>query len=222
MNKSSNILDKTDKRIEICNLIKERYPSVYLECDTIPEAFHGESVTAIVLGADPGNTAYDERFKYVFGLEKPRSRYFISIRRNLKKLGLSLDNIYVQNVIQNYFNVETSRNKYWYDCALLWLDYLKDELDERFDREVPVYVTSWEILTALIGKDTIKTYSPNTIYKSSKFFSQKENYLGRDLVCLFRNPEYSLEKSEWKEYTLQILWKFRASSNYYFDKDHFK
>lgn len=210
------------RRLQICNLIKEKYASVYQESDTLPQAYFGSTVEAIILGADPGNVTYNERFKYVFGLEKKNSPYFTTIKKNLKKIELSLNNIYVQNVIQNYFNVETSKNKFWYECASLWRDYLKDELDSKFGKEIPVFVTFWEILTALIGKEAIKSYTPNSIYTSSKFFTQMENYLGRDLVCLFRHPEYSLEKSEWKEYTLQIIRKFRASRNYYFDKDHFK
>jgi hypothetical protein len=97
-----------DYRMEICRYIKNNYPNIYLETKTLPKAHIGKSkIRAIVLGADPSNITYNKRFEYVFGLEKKNSQYFKGIESNLELLGLSLDDIYVQNIIQNYFKVET-------------------------------------------------------------------------------------------------------------------
>jgi hypothetical protein len=208
--KKSKVIDPV-RRQQICNLIKEQFPSVYQDSDTLPQAYHGTNVSAIVLGADPVNVAYNKRFEYVFGLEKKNSPYFSVTKRNLKKIGLTLDNIYVQNVIQNYFKVETSNNKYWYECALLWLDYLKDEIDSHFDREVPVFVTAQKVLKALIGKEAVKAYPPDSIYSKSKFFTLEENYLGRNVFCLFRHRDYSLSK--WKDYREALIMHLSAKQS---------
>jgi hypothetical protein len=207
-------LRKYDYKIAICNHIKSNYPNIYLETKALPRAFHGNAIAAIVLGADPSNEE-GKRFKKVFGLENKESKYFVGIRNNIRKIGLSLTNVYIQNVVQNYFNVETSKNKYWHECALLWLEYLKKELDENFGREIPVIVTSWEILEALIGKEEIKKYTPNSIYSNSKFFSEAENYLGRNIFCLFRHPEYNLTEERWAQYWIDMSLNRNLYTNIY-------
>lgn len=194
-------MNQLDYKQEICNHIKDKYPDIYLETNTLPKAFIGKSkIKAIVLGCDPSNVTYDKRFEYVFGLEKRDSVYFKGILSNLDQLGLSLDDVYVQNIIQNYFKVETSKNKNWYECATLWLEYLKRELDEKFDRNIPVLVTSWEILKVLIGKNVIKEYSAESIYLERRVFRESENYLGRKVICLFRHRKYDLKLDRWGSY----------------------
>lgn len=192
-------MKSNDYRMEICRYIKNNYPTIYQDTKSLPWAYEGKSkIRAIVLGADPSNTTYNKRFEFVFGLEKKNSQYFKGIESNLNWLGLSLDDIYVQNIIQNYFKVETSKNKQWFECALLWLEYLKRELDERFDRNIPVFVTSWEILKVLVGKEVIKKYSAHSIYVDGKVFDKNENYMGRKVICLFRHRKYELKK--WSKY----------------------
>ncbi|MFC2139429.1 hypothetical protein ACFLR4_02095, partial [Bacteroidota bacterium] len=156
------------------------------------------TIRAIVLGADPSNTIPNEKFKFVFGLEKINSQYFGIIGRNLSSLGLGLDEIYVQNVIQNYFKVETSKNKKWWGCAMIWLEYLKRELDEKFNRNVPVFATSWEIFKLMVGKYPMKNVSPQSIYTDIKILKAEDNYLNRSLIGLFRHPRYLVTK--WPDY----------------------
>jgi hypothetical protein len=67
-----------------------------------------------------------------------------------------------------------------------------------FDRNVPVFVTSWEILKVLVGREAIKEYSAHSIYIDGKVFNENENYLGRKVFCLFRHRKYELKK--WPNY----------------------
>ncbi|OGU56046.1 MAG: hypothetical protein A2V66_14900 [Ignavibacteria bacterium RBG_13_36_8] len=196
-------MKKVDYRIEICKHIKRNYPDLYLDAETLPKAYTGKSkIRAIVLGADPSTNVYNERFKYVFGLEKKDSKYFRIIGVNLASLGLSLDEIYVENIIQNYCKVETSRNKIWWECALIWLEYLKRELDEKFNRNVPVFASSWEIFQVLVGKRPLKNISPLSIYTKVRIIKASDNYLNRSLIGLFRHPRYLVAR--WPNYAAAV------------------
>jgi len=184
----------------IINYFKNNFPNIYLDNKSIPEPFIGSSkIKAIVLGADPSNITYNKTFKYVFGLENKDSQYFSPILSNLNQLNIDLQEAYVQNLIQNYFNVETSKNKKWFECALIWSGYLKNELDSRFSPEIPVLVTAYEILKVLIGKVEIKKYKAETIYTNKIIFDKDSNLLNRKLISLFRHPKYLL--SNWGDYT---------------------
>lgn len=198
-------MEQEHYRKEICSYIKNNYPDIYLETKTLPKPFQkGSFITSIVLGTDPSNKSRHE-FKYVFGLGDKRFNYFNGIKKNLRSLAVVMSEIYVQNVVQNYFTVETSGNKYWYECALLWLEYLKTELDGQFDQSVPVFLTAWDILEVLVGKQITKEYSPDSIYSNCKIFTKEENCLGRNVICLFRHPKYNIRPSKWFDYSIKVM-----------------
>ena len=121
--------------------VNPRYP--------FPEPYRGSGeIKAIILGADPTRIFKDQPqpqpFNMVFELDNDKSPYFRSIRKNIDMVdGLSLDNIYVQNLCRNYFAEETSKNKAWIEIAKkYWSGFLAKELDSMFATSVPVLITT--------------------------------------------------------------------------------
>lgn len=118
------------------------------------------NIKAIILGADPTHLVENglKRIEKVFGLEKAeKSPYWRGINKNLRHLGLTLDNIYVQNVCRNYFIRETSENEKWEEIAInFWIPLLKEELDHRFESRIPILMTTQFILWAALENHSKK------------------------------------------------------------------
>ncbi|MBI5020546.1 MAG: hypothetical protein HZB59_03845 [Ignavibacteriales bacterium] len=104
--------------------------------------FNTKKVKAIVLGADPSNFSDDGKRRNltkVFGIGDGYTRYFQGILKNLKAVGLGLEDIYVDNMIQDYLDAETSKNKDWIPHAIKNIpDCIKslDNIDK--NRKLPV------------------------------------------------------------------------------------
>lgn len=82
-----------------------------------PKPFFSDikKVKAILLGVDPSNNANKGsavQLEYVFGIEGKDKRYYIGIDKNLAAIGLSRNDIYVQNLIwvQAYKIFEQTEN----------------------------------------------------------------------------------------------------------------
>lgn len=102
-------------------------------------------IKAFVLGCDP--TGFDKKrnrliFEYVFNIGGKDKRYFAGILSNLKKLELSLNDVYVQNLITDYQDEESSKNKKWLETAKTYIPARKKEFDA-IDKEgkIPVFLT---------------------------------------------------------------------------------
>lgn len=188
---------------ELTNLIRSRYPDDYYHADTLPEAYQGKGkIKAIIIGADPTYEKDNGKLKVVFGLENPNSPFFRSIHENIKTLGLTLDNIYVQNLIKSYFTKESSKNKIWKECATLSMENLKRELDAKFPRTVPMLITAEIILKVLVYNEHIKGIKPKQIYSQNLTFPPEQNFFGRNVIALYRHHEYKLDK--WPDYAFHI------------------
>ena len=78
-----------------------------------PFCFNKSQVRGFVLGCDPTNFSKNKQITYLhhaFGIgEHPN--YFRLILSNLNNLGLHLEDIYIQNLVQEYQNMETGLNK---------------------------------------------------------------------------------------------------------------
>ncbi len=180
---------------------RENFPEPY------PKYF--KSVKAIVLGADPTNPR-KQNLKFVFGLENERSPYFVPILKNLQRLQLVLDDIYVQNLCPNYFENVTDENQDYEEIALkYWLPFLKEELDAQFPSEVPVLVTAWKPLIVVAPEANAYKNKKSDIYQKSIAF--RKNYLGRPVFAFFRggyrkgyNGYYDIDYPEFKEYKILI------------------
>ncbi len=168
-------------------------------------------IKAIVLGCDPSNSSNKDGSTQllgcVFGITGMNSdgRYFAGIKSNLKVLGISMDEIYVQNLCRNYFNVETSKNKKWMEAAKLWRISLKLELDGLFGHAVPVFITSEKIYHALIN-DAESPHPPKEIYSNPELVPLTNNFLNRPLIPLYRHYKYSMANNfAYAKHIKQIL-----------------
>lgn len=191
------------------------HPKFSAVCNTKITAFpkpfplNPANIKAIVLGADPTNPEKKE-LSFVFGLEYPGSPYFSSILKNLDKLDLSLDNIYVQNLCPNYFKDVTDKNDDYVDIAeQFWLRVLKTELDSLFSSDIPVLVTAWKPLIVVAPNAKKYKNAKNRIYNEAIIF--EENLLNRPVVALFRggrregyNGYYDLNIPEYANYLRKI------------------
>lgn len=103
-------------------------------------------------------------------------------------IGLSLEDVYVQNLCQNYFDNETSQNPGWKKAAKIWIPYLKEELDNLpIRKNTPVFLTAGILYDVLIIQGTT-SYKPKDLYSRPELLPVKacENYLKRPLFPLYR------------------------------------
>lgn len=186
----------------VLNAIRESYADIYLEKPYLPPPFiPSGKLKAIVLGTDP-STKEQKTLNVVFGLDEDH-RYFANILKNLNILGLSLENVYIQNACRNYFTVEAPENDFWEDITrTYWSAPLKQELDKLDpSKSIPVFATAEIILRALVN-DPQKVKSAEDLYEDEILFSPDENLLERTLIPLMRHYAYSLE--DWPEYAEAI------------------
>jgi hypothetical protein len=187
---------------ELCAFLEQHADEYGYHAKPLPKAFLEDkaSVRAIVLGTDPGN--YDGRtFEYVFGLElKDRSPYFRFILGNLTCVNLKLHELYVQNLCQNYFGLETSDNPAWMTVAAYWTDLLRQELDALFPADLPVFLTARQLVDSL--SPAYRTVASPRFYEDCRFIGGSENGLGRTLIPLFRHRHYRL--ANWPDYVASI------------------
>jgi len=170
------------------------------EYTPFPKPYMGKNkIKAIVLGADP-STKTAIRFDNVFGLDGNDNRYFAGINKNLNAIGLTLDDVYVQNFCQNYFTKTTYEQKEnWWRASAIWYLWLKYELNEKFDESVPLLVTSELILKRLKLGNKTKSIE---YYKNPDLVPIQSDYLtsGRLVFPLYRHWRYNLQRPEWKVY----------------------
>jgi len=176
-----------------------------------PFCYNPKQVRAIILGADPSNFSDGGKRKIlnkVFGIGDGDPRYFQGILKNLKEVGLGFEDIYVDNLIQDYLDFETSKNKNWGVIAKqnipLCLKRL-DKIDKK--RKLPVLLTTEAIY---------KVICPNKPISAKQFYSMNEsipipsfeNELKRPIIPFYRHQKYSLASphhSDYKSKTIEIL-----------------
>ena len=169
-----------------------------------PFCYNFKKIKAIVLGADPSNFSDKGKTKNLtkaFGIGDGDARYFQSILKNLKEIGLGLEDIYVDNLIHDYLDSETSRNKEWYivdkeniPCCLRRLD----KVDER--RKIPVLITA-EAIYKVISK--ARLFTAEQFYQEVAIpVSPSDNELKRPVIPFYRHQNYSIEK--WGRYQQKI------------------
>jgi hypothetical protein len=163
-----------------------------------PKPHTPENPRAFVLGCDP--TAFNKNgepieFETVFNIGPKDKRYFSGILSNLNHLGLTLDDVYVQNLVTDYLDMETSRNKkVWKQKALESIAGRKKEFDQADPGgQLPVFLTSWLLYDVLLNDD-LPRKSPKELYESAEVIPPSQNKLGRPLIPLFRHHEYKYQK----------------------------
>ena len=180
-------------------------------------------VKAFVLGCDPTAFLKEERlkpvelrnhidFKTVFNLDfKPGfnlgrdKRYFAGVLSNLKEIDLSLEDIYVQNLVNDYQKEESSKNKNWIGIAQEYIPGLIEEF-EKIDPsgKTPVLLTS-ELLYKALLNDGTKMVPARDFYelKTEIPIRPESNKLGRPLIPFYRHRAYSL--GNYKGYSSLII-----------------
>ena len=174
--------------------------------------YNKHNVKAIILGADPGNFSNhgkDVEIKVAFGIGSGDPRYFNPILKNLESIGLSLTDVYIQNLITIDSGFETSSNPDWEKLADANIQTRIAEfklLDPR--NKIPVLVTAERIIRYLsIGK----LPSAEIMYSEHAYHPilPSRNKLGRPIFPFFRHPKYDLFNDLCIEYkgTLQEIFK---------------
>lgn len=190
--------------------LQENQPDIILNNVNWPKAYCEDikKVKAILLGCDPSN-GHDNNLEFAFGINtnNPKLKnFFLGIEKNLNLIGLTRSDVYVQNLCQNYFISETSKNPIWFYAAKIWIEYLKEELSElNISKDIPVLLTA-EALYHVLLKDKVKKYKSKLLYENLTLvpISSNDNYLERPLIPLFRGGRgyYNLDK--WTEYKKHI------------------
>lgn len=217
----------TEKQQEILTKLTELFPGQIDSSKKFPKPYWKEEngadkVKAIYLGCDPTNKAKNIQFDYAFahGTSDSGFEKFINLHeKQLKSIGLSWDDVYTQNLCQNYFTEETSKNKIWKDVAKeFWIQELNTELDSLFGKDIPVLLTSQLLLDVLLNDDLLENgkrparFDAMELYTRKKDFtiSSEQNKLGRPLIAVYRgrNPKtgqsYMFLKDQHSEYANRI------------------
>ena len=187
---------------ELLTFLEKEYSEVYVKAESLPKPYIGkQEIKAILLGTDPTNPS-NEIFEYVFGLEKSNSSYIGFLESNLKVLyNLGLHNLYIQNLCKNYFTKVTSENKSWREIAKHWAPLIKEEFDNKFEKNVPVLISAERILdVVLIGSE--KKQKADYYYSSACFIDEGINIFDRVLIPFYRHRDYELSK--WDDYKNKI------------------
>lgn len=189
-----------------------------------PEPFcvDPKNVKAFILGTDPSNFSDDGKPKKlytVFGIGTGDERYFSGILANLKNVDLSLESVYVLNLITHYLDFEPSGDKkLWMEFAEIWLPDLKKRLDEVDpERKIPVFATA-EILFKFLNPD-MKNIKAGDIYRLEDqeivmtLPGNSDNQLGRIVIPFYRHFSYQLSNPEFAKYTSFIKTLIREYEN---------
>ena len=212
---------------KILTKLTELFPGQIDLSKHIPEPYWNyakgvNKVKAIYLGCDPTNTVKNVQFEYAFahGTSDPGFKRFITLHeKQLKSIGLIWDDVYTQNLCQNYFTSETTKNKVWKRAAReIWIQELNNELDCLFGKDIPVLLTSQLLLDVLLNDDMLETGKRPALYDAMKFYSGEtiipitsdQNKLRRPLIPVYRgrNPQtgksYMLSNDIHHEYVNRI------------------
>ena len=187
---------------KIKEIIKTHYGEIFVDYK-IPKPYIGKGpIKAILLGNDPGNNFDGEtkRFEYAFALTDD-SRYFRIFRENIAELdGITIDNLYIQNLCKNYFNCDTSKNASWKEVAKLWMPCLKEEFDSQFSKNVPILASSYVLIEAILeyGNSQKIKLKPKDFYQNCSIIERQGNYFDRDIIPFFRHKGYKMV--DWQDY----------------------
>lgn len=205
---------------EILSILRKTYGSCISDNSPFPEAYCKDlgQVKAIYLGCDPSNQDNRYRFKYAFtleGIEDPDITYFKAFRtfhtNNLQEVGLTWNDLYVQNLCRNYFAKQTSEHfPFWKQLAReFWVDQLKQELTI-FPDSIPVLLTSSYLYQVLVTGDWAHHTAPEFYQCKIPIPVPAEmNLLKRPLIPFYRGRSPLLKKSyylkgQWEEYKQSI------------------
>lgn len=196
-------------------------------------------VKAIVLGSDPTVSKINElsEEKYLcsaFALDAKdddvvkaaydgrRMNFWDStIGCNICELGLTMEELYVQNLCKFSLKHETSwywktksgdkkhegRKRIWIQIAKSQVASLTSELDSLFSKKIPVLLTSGYLLEPLVTDLELLQYTADHYYQDNLFIADDKNCLGRTLILMSRHNAYRLKN--YPKYCNEIKKRFR-------------
>jgi len=208
---------------EILAELTERFPKGIKPVEPFPkhypEKVKAEKVKAIYLGCDPTNK-HTDKLPYVFALEDtPQElKAFVTMHSNqIKALGLTWNDVFVQNLCRNYFMDETNGViTFWKKVAKeYWIGKLKEELDDlKIPNTVPILLSSIYLYEVLVDDAKWKKKIAPDFYncKEDIPIPADKNKLGRPLIPLYRgkspkafNVSYYLKNTEqWQPYINRV------------------
>lgn len=179
-----------------------------------PFCFNPSKIKAFVLGCDPTNFSDSGKtveLSHVFGIGQDH-RYFSDILSNLQLLGLHLEDLYIQNLVTEYLDEETGRNKNWETVAEQYLSDRKIEFDKVDPTgKTPVFLTAERLYQFLLN-DNEKKWKASDLYELNAEIPipADSNKLGRPLIPLYRHYQYELEK--WPIYSENLRQYLKQTS----------
>lgn len=200
---------------EIVKQLQDQLGNKILSTIPFPEPYceNPDKIKAIYLGCDPSNK-YTHKLPFAFALKsgEPIFKSFISFHtNNLKEVGLTWDDLYVQNLCRNYFYADTSQNlETWKKATLFWIPRLKDELS-CFDPDIPVLLTSQYLYEVLVNGEWQHYIAPDFYTCQVPIpIPPENNALERPLIPFYRgkspryNVSYHLKNPPWNLYKTRI------------------
>ncbi|HPE09233.1 MAG TPA: hypothetical protein P5514_12345 [Bacteroidales bacterium] len=208
-------MDKAGDKHEFFTKVK-KYPSLVEYCKfditSLPKPFYHDlgQVKAILLGADPTNNGVKgnpglKELDFVFGINSPFEEDFFRLQKaNLSDIGLSKDDLYIQNVCRNYFIEQTGGNSHWNQIAEVWLPFLNEELSI-LPKQISVLATAERIMQVLVGKIQ-KAEVMYSMQHPPPLYSEK---IGRKVYPLYRHWKYRINR--WNGYQNMLRNEFKGN-----------
>jgi hypothetical protein len=181
-----------------------------------PYCKNPDKVKVFVLGCDPTAYKKEERQKpvgqrkhielnTVFDIGRDL-RYFAGILSNLKEIDLSLEDVYVQNLVSDYQKEESSKNMEWIRIAQRYIPGLIEEFASIDPSGKTLVLLTSELLYKALLKDGMKKVPARDFYelKAEIPIPPDVNKLGRPLIPFYRNRAYALG-DKYKAYSQQII-----------------
>jgi hypothetical protein len=171
-----------------------------------PFCFNPTKIKAFVLGCDPTNFSDNGKpvvLNHAFGISQDH-RYFSDILANLQLIGLHLEDLYIQNMVTEYLDEETGKNKNWEAEADKHLAARKAEFDTIDPTgQIPVFLTAERLYQFLLEVGERK-WKASELYalKSEIPIPPNANNLERPLIPLYRHFRYNLMK--WLDYSNKL------------------
>ncbi len=213
---------------EMLKSLKHHLVENIVDYTPFPEPYMGKGeIKAIVMGMDP-STDDGRRFNTVFDIGGKDERYFKGIERNLNAVGLTMDNVFVQNFCGNYFTKTTyKQKKNWWRASAIWYMKIITDLHYKFNERIPILATSELLMKRLIDfdRETNEYY-----YKNPEAVPIEISMSTRRVFPFYRHRKYNLELSEWELYRNKLKVYFEGelppvneiNMNEESELDHFK
>lgn len=159
-----------------------------------PFCFNKSRVKAFVLGADPTNFSKNKKrvdLHFAFGIGQ-NPNYFRKMLLDLNQVGLHLEDIYIQNLLPEYQEKETGKNKDFRHKASGNTQAIAREFN-KIDpsKRIPVFVTAYVVYKAILDEDA-KKFKAEELYNLETEIPvpANQNKLSRPIIPLFRHDKY--------------------------------